>query len=258
MLVDSHCHLNYEPLISNIPNVIKYCKKNNVQKILSIGTTFENSKISVFLTNKYRELYTTVGIHPHEVEKDGDNFKYLTKLFDNPNKIIGVGETGLDYYYKKSCKNKQIDLFEKHIDLAKIKKVPIIVHTRSADIDTYDIIKKKINNSNLKFLIHCFSGNLEFCKKLLDLNCYISFSGIITFKKSQQLRDIAKIVPMDKILVETDSPYLTPEPLRGKSNNPANVKYVAECLANLKNISLKEISEITTDNFLKLFNLKKL
>ena len=258
MLIDSHCHLNYEPLIFDIPNVIENCKKNNVQKILSIGTTFENSKSSVFLTNKYRELYTTVGIHPHEVEKDGDNFKYLIKLFDNPNKIIGIGETGLDYYHKKSCKNKQIDLFEKHIDLAKIKKVPIIVHTRSADIDTYDIIKKKINNSNLKFLIHCFSGNLEFCKKLLDLNCYISFSGIITFKKSQQLRDIAKVVPMDKILVETDSPYLTPEPLRGKSNNPANVKYVAECLANLKNISLKEISEITTYNFLKLFNLKKL
>jgi len=256
MLVDSHCHLNYEPLISNIPNIIKNCKKNNVQKILSIGTTFKNSEISVNLTNKYKELYTTVGIHPHEVDNDKGNFKYLIKLFDKPNKIIGVGETGLDYYYENSKKNTQIDYFQKHIELAKLKKIPVIVHTRSADADTLNVINKNVNNSNAKFLIHCFSGSLEFCKKLLDLNCYISFSGIITFKNSHELREITKIVPLDKILVETDSPYLSPVPLRGQGNTPSNVKLVADCLAKIKGTSLKEISEITTRNFYNFFNIK--
>ena len=257
MLIDSHCHLNYEPLISSIPDVIKDCKKNNIQKILSIGTTFKNSEISVNLTNKYKELYTTVGIHPHEADNDKDNFKYLIKLFDNPNKIIGVGETGLDYYYENSKKNTQIELFQKHIELAKLKKIPVIVHTRSADIDTINMINMNIKNSNVKFLIHCFSGGLEFCKKLLDLDCHISFSGIITFKNSQELRETAKIVPLNKILVETDSPYLSPVPLRGQSNTPSNVKFVADCLAKIKGISLEEISEITTRNFNNLFDIKE-
>ena len=255
MLVDSHCHLNYKPLILNLPNVIKNCKENKVEKILSIGTTFKNSETSVHITNKYKELYTTIGIHPHEADNDIKNFKYLINLFDIPNKIIGVGETGLDYYYENSKKNTQIDLFQRHIDLAKIKKIPVIVHTRSADTDTYDIIKKNINNSSTKFLIHCFSGNLEFCKKLLDLGCYISFSGIITFKNSNNLRDVVKTVPLDRILVETDSPYLSPVPLRGSSNVPANVKYIAECLAKIKKISFDEISKLTTNNFYDLFNL---
>jgi len=255
MLVDSHCHLNYKPLILNIPSVIKNCKENNVEKILSIGTTFKNSETSVHITNKYKELYTTVGIHPHEADNDIKNFKYLKNLFDIPNKIIGVGETGLDYFYENSKKNTQIDLFQRHIDLAKIKKIPVIVHTRSADTDTYNIIKKNSNNFSTKFLIHCFSGNLEFCKKLLDLGCYISFSGIITFKNSNYLRDVVKIVPLDRILVETDSPYLSPVPLRGSSNVPANVKYIAESLARIKKISFDEISRLTTNNFYDLFNL---
>ena len=181
----------------------------------------------------------------------------MIKLFDNPNKIIGIGETGLDYYYENSKKNTQIELFQKHIELAKLKKIPVIVHTRSADIDTINMINKNIKNSNVKFLIHCFSGGLEFCKKLLDLNCYISFSGIITFKNSQELRETIKIVPLNKILVETDSPYLSPVPLRGKSNTPSNVKFVADCLAKIKGISLEEISETTTRNFNNLFDIKE-
>jgi TatD DNase family protein len=174
----------------------------------------------------------------------------LDKLIDikkKSKKIIGFGETGLDYFYKRSEKKDQIFSFEKHIEFATCEKVPVIIHTRDADEDTISIIKK--NYTKTKFLIHCFTGNLEFAKKLLDLGCLISFSGIITFKNLTDLRSVVKYVPMDKMLVETDSPYLSPDPLRGKSNEPANVKIIAEKVASIKGISLDDVANITTKNF---------
>jgi TatD DNase family protein len=166
-------------------------------------------------------------------------------------KIIAFGETGLDYFYKKSEKKDQLYSFEKHIELAISETVPIIVHTRDADEDTLTIIKS--HRLKTKFLIHCFTGSLEFAKKLLNLGCFISFSGIITFKKSSDLRDVVKYVPIEKMLIETDSPYLSPDPFRGKSNEPANVKIVAENVALIKNISFEAVANITSRNFKNFF-----
>ena len=170
-------------------------------------------------------------------------------------KILAFGETGLDYFYKRSERKDQIFSFENHIEFAISEKVPVIIHTRDANEDTILIIKKYYKKT--KFLIHCFTGNLEFAKKLLNLECLISFSGIITFKKSHELRDVVKFVPLDRILIETDSPYLSPDPFRGKSNEPANLRIIAENIATIKKISFEEISEVTTKNFHKLFFYEK-
>ena len=166
-------------------------------------------------------------------------------------KIIGFGETGLDYFYKRSEKRDQIFSFEKHIEFAISEKVPVIIHTRDADEDTISIIKKYYNRT--KFLIHCFTGSLEFAKNLLNLECLISFSGIITFKNSNELRNVVKYVPLERMLIETDSPYLSPDPLRGKSNEPANVKIVGENIAKIKEISFEEVAKLTTENFKNFF-----
>ena len=172
-------------------------------------------------------------------------------LKKNNKKIIAFGETGLDYFYKRSEKKDQIIAFEKHVEFSISEKIPVIIHTRDADDDTISIIKKYYKKTN--FLIHCFTGNLEFAKNLLNLNCLISFSGIITFKKSNDLRNIVKYVPLEKMLIETDSPYLSPDPFRGKSNEPANVKIVAETVASIKQISFEQVATSTTANFNNFF-----
>ena len=166
-------------------------------------------------------------------------------------KIIAFGETGLDYFYERSEKSDQILSFEKHIEFSMAENVPVIVHTRDADDDTISIIKKYYEKTN--FLIHCFTGKLDFAKDLLNLNCLISFSGIITFKKSNDLREVVKYVPLERMLIETDSPYLSPAPFRRKSNEPANVKIVAEAVASIKQISFEEVAHFTTVNFKNLF-----
>jgi len=208
MIIDSHCHLDYEPLISDINKIILNAKKNNVTNLLTIGTSLKSSKKVLEIVEKY-------------------------------------------YFYKRSEKNDQIQSFEKHIEFAISEKVPVIIHTRDADEDTISIIKKYYTKT--KFLIHCFTGSLDFAKNLLDLECLISFSGIITFKKSTDLRNVVKYVPMEKMLIETDSPYLSPDPFRGKSNEPANVKIVAENIALIKEISFEEVANLTTSNFNKFF-----
>lgn len=251
-LFDSHCHLTYEPLKSNIEKIIQDCKENNINTLLSIGTTFLNSRESLDLAKKYDNIFTSVGIHPHEVDKDFKNFKLLKKLTDE-NKVIGIGETGLDFFYNHSKKDNQIVSFEKHIELARNKKLAVIVHTRNANDDTIRIIKREKNKFDTKFLIHCFSEDEFFCKKLIDLGCYISFSGIVTFRNADKVREAAKIVPLNKILIETDSPYLTPEPMRGKPNSPVNVKYIANILAEIKEISLNNFSKSILKNFNNLF-----
>ena len=251
-LIDSHCHLTYEPLKSDVKKIIQDCKEANIDTLLSIGTTYLNSKESLDLANEYNNIYTSIGIHPHEVDEDFKNFELLKNLVCEK-KVIAIGETGLDFFYNHSTKNSQITSFEKHIEFARNKKLPLIVHTRNADHDTLEIIKNEKNRYNTKFLIHCFSGDKVFCKKLLDLDCHISFSGIITFKNAANVREAAKIVPIEKILIETDSPYLAPEPMRGKVNTPKNIIYIAECLAKIKEMSLNNFSITIQKNFNKFF-----
>ena len=197
-------------------------------------------------------IYGTFGIHPHETEKDIINKDIIIENIKNNKKIIGVGETGLDFFYNNSNKNRQIDSFKEHIEASLKLNIPIIIHSRNAESETFDILNSYKNN-NLKILMHCFTGSTEFSKKLLNLNAFFSASGIITFKNSLDLQDTFKLLPLDKILIETDSPFLAPIPMRGKKNEPSFIKYTALKLAELKNVTFDKINQQTSINFEKLF-----
>jgi TatD DNase family protein len=251
MIIDSHCHLDYEPLINDINQVLLNAKNNNISHLLTIGTGLDSSKKVYEIVEKYENIYGSIGIHPNSTTNNLDDLNELLTIKKKSKKIIAFGETGLDYFYKRSKKKDQLYSFEKHIELAISERVPVIVHTRDADQDTLSVIKN--NHLKTKFLIHCFTGSLEFAKKLLEFGCLISFSGIITFKKSSDLRSVVKYVPIEKMLIETDSPYLSPDPLRGRSNEPANVKIVAENVALIKDISFEDVADITSTNFKNFF-----
>ena len=256
MIVDSHCHLDYSSLYNQLDDVIKRAEYNQVKYLLTICTTLKSFETIKLITDKYENIYGTFGIHPHETKK----FVHVDKTFilnskkDN-NKIIGIGETGLDFYYNFSEKNIQRKSFIEHINAALELNIPIIVHTREAENDTCEILKSENKNSNLKILIHCFTGSKEFARKLIDIDCHISVSGIITFKNSNELTNTIATIPIERLLVETDSPYLSPLPFRGKSNEPAHIIHIVEKLSQIKRLSEKEVMEKTSDNFFKLFNL---
>ena len=256
MIIDSHCHLDYPNLFNNLDDVIKRAKSNNVNILLTICTNIESfSKIKV-ITKKYDNVYGTFGIHPHEAKNHTNiDSKFISKSVLDTKKIVGVGETGLDFFYNHSDKKTQIKSFTNHIESASSLNIPIIVHSRNAEADTYEILKSEKKNNNLKVLIHCFTGSKDFAKKLIDIGCYISLSGIITFKNSQKLLDAVSIIPIENLLVETDSPYLSPHPYRGKSNEPSFIVHTVDKLSNIKNISLDSVIKNTTQNFYKLFNI---
>jgi len=254
MIIDSHCHLDYPHLYNQLDDVIKRAESNNIKKLLTICTTLESFDKIKLIIEKYNLIYGTFGIHPHETEKHKKvDSKYIINIKNNNNKIIGVGETGLDYYYNHSDKKIQKKSFLEHINSASTLNIPVIVHSRDAEKDTYEIIKAEKKNSNLKVLVHCFTGTKEFAKKLLDIGCYISISGIVTFKNSTELSDTASYIPLDKLLVETDSPYLAPAPLRGKPNEPSFIVHTIAKLSEIKNVSKDIVEERTTQNFKKLF-----
>ena len=255
MFVDSHCHLTYEPLVDNISTIVKNCKASDVHKLLTIGTNIESSVKCIEISKQYENIYSSIGIHPVEAHNEMNKKDQIQKLYRSSNKNIGYGETGLDFYYSVSEKKSQIDLFENHIKYAIEDNSTVIVHTRNAEDETLNILKEHKKNSNLRVLIHCFTGSMKFAKSLLDIGCYISFSGIITFKNATDIQDVATYVPLNRILIETDSPYLSPHPLRGKKNSPENVVLVAKKLSELKNLNIDHIGKETTSNFLKLFNL---
>ena len=256
MIADSHCHLDYPNLYNELDDVVNRAIKNDVKLLLTICTTVESFKRIKLIVDKYKNIYGTFGIHPHETK----NFKNMTDTLiigykNESKKIIGIGETGLDYYYNHSDKNIQKKIFAQHIEAAKELDIPLIVHSRDAEIDTFDILKSYMKNSKLKTIIHCFTGSKDFAKKIINIGCYISISGIITFKGSNELSETISSIPIDKLLVETDSPYLAPIPNRGKSNEPSFITHTIEKLSIIRNIEKKVIIENTTNNFRKLFNL---
>ena len=251
-MIDSHCHLDHEPLYSNIKDVIKRSKENGLKKILTISTnskSFDNIKRIVDFDEM---IYGSIGIHPHESSSDKMDKEFIVENANKLKKIIGVGETGLDFYYKNSKKDDQIESFERHIEASIELNYPLIVHSRSAEIETFNILNK-YKNSNIKILMHCFTGSKEFAKKMMTLNAYFSASGIITFKNSIDLQETFKIVENEKILIETDSPFLAPVPMRGKKNEPSYIKYTLEKLSELKSITFDELEIITNNNFERLF-----
>ena len=256
MIVDSHCHLDFSELFNQLDEIIHRAESNQVKCFLTICTTLESFERIKLIINKYKNIYGTFGIHPHETKKFTNvDSKFILDLKKKYKKVIGIGETGLDFYYNYSDKKIQIKSFIEHIHAASELNIPIIVHSRNAEIDTYEIIKSEIKNSNLKVLIHCFTGSKDFAKKLLDLNCYISLSGIITFKNSAELADTASYIPIEKLLVETDSPYLAPLPYRGKTNEPSYIIQTIEKLSKIKKISKESVIENTTKNFKELFSI---
>jgi TatD DNase family protein len=254
-MIDSHCHLDHEPLYENLLDIISRSKKVGITKLLTICTTpdsFENIKTIV---KKDPMIYGTYGIHPHETENNQLNKQIIINNVNQNSKIIGIGETGLDFFYNYSNKNKQIDSFKAHIEASIELNKPIIIHSRDAENETFEILNS-YKDRKLKLLMHCFTGSLEFSKKLLTLDAFFSASGIITFKNSIDLQNTFKTIPLEKLLIETDSPFLAPIPMRGKKNEPSFIKYTLEKLSSLKEIDVKKMSEITTNNFNKLFNLE--
>ena len=251
-MIDSHCHLDHEPIFSNLDKVIERSKKEGIEKLLTICTTLESFTNILKIIEMDKIIYGTFGIHPHEADKDLITMDQIYLNIKKNDKIIGIGETGLDFYYNNSKKEAQIQSFNLHIDAAIKYDLPIIIHSRSAEIETYEILKNKFK-PNLKILMHCFTGSTQFAKKLLDLNAFFSASGIITFKNSIELQETFKIIPNEKLLIETDSPFLSPEPMRGKKNEPSFIKYTAKKLGFLKNIETQNLISHTTNNFNKLF-----
>ena len=252
-MIDSHCHLDHEPLFSNLSEVINRSKKVGIKKILTICTTFDSFKKIKEILKKDEIIFGTYGIHPHEAKNNKVTSDLIIDEITKNKKIIGIGETGLDFFYNHSDKKDQIRSLEEHIKAAIILKIPLIIHSRNAESETLEIFNN-YKNENLKILMHCFTGSKEFAQKLLNFNTYFSASGIITFKNSQELQETFKIIPLNKLLIETDSPFLTPEPYRGKKNEPSFVKFTAEKLANLKKIDTQELIKTTSLNFKTLFN----
>tara|TARA_B100000989_G_scaffold285623_1_gene253519 strand:- start:1146 stop:1904 length:759 start_codon:yes stop_codon:yes gene_type:complete len=252
-MIDSHCHLDHEPLFSDLSNVIKRSKAVGIKKLLTISTSLESFGRIKDIINKDEIIYGTVGVHPHETNTKLITSENIVKNFNENPKIIGIGETGLDFYYNNSDKDKQIKSFNEHIEASIETKAPLIIHSRNAEKETFEILEN-YKNKNLKILMHCFTGSRTFAEKLISLNAFFSASGIITFKNSVELQETFKFLPLNKILIETDSPFLAPVPNRGKKNEPSFINYTAKKLSEIKNITKSELVKITTDNFNRLFN----
>ena len=251
-MIDSHCHLDHEPLFSNIETLIKRSKEAGITKILTISTTSDSFGKIIKIVDSDPIIYGTFGIHPHESETDIVSKEIIINNIKLNKKIIGVGETGLDFFYNHSDKKKQIESFEKHIQDSLSLDIPLIIHSRNAEDCTFEILNS-YKNQNLKILMHCFTGTSSFAKKLSELNAYFSASGIITFKNSVELQDTFSKIPLEKLLIETDSPFLAPVPMRGKKNEPSFVKFTAEKLSVIRKVNLDLIKDITSKNFDNLF-----
>ncbi len=254
-MIDSHCHLDHEPMYSDLKNVIQRSKDMGISKILTICTTIDSFDKIAKLIDCDPMIFGTFGIHPHECSKDLVTKDEIVNNIKKYNKIIGVGESGLDFYYNHSDKKTQITSFKTHIEASLELNIPIIVHSRSAENETYEILKS-FHKFKPKILMHCFTGSLEFAKKLISLGSYFSASGIITFKNSLDLQKTFEVIPNERLLIETDSPYLAPVPLRGKKNEPSYIKHTLSKLANIKNINIEDLESITSNNFNSLFDLK--
>lgn len=253
MLVDSHCHLNY-PQFADLGAVITRAKGMGVGLMQTISTKRSDFATVKSIAEAHPEVYCSIGIHPHEAEPHEDiTLEELLAEANHP-RVIGIGETGLDFYYEHSPRLAQETLFRRHIEAGRQLGLPVIVHSRDADEDTVRILEDEMKRGAFRFLIHCFSTGQYLADKSVEMGGYISVSGIITFKKSQALRDSVATVPLASLLVETDAPYLAPEPYRGKSNEPGYTSFVAERVAEIKDVSVEDVHKVTTENFFRLFS----
>lgn len=257
MLVDSHCHLNFADFNEDFSAVLQNAKAHDVTVMQTICTKISEFPTILRIARQYPNIYCSVGIHPHEVASEAISSVANIIQLTEDEKVIGIGETGLDYFYEHSPRSLQQDSFREHIAAARVTGLPIIIHTREADEDTIAILEEEMKKGAFKGLIHCFSSSHWLAEKAMEMGFYISISGIVTFKKADALKESVKKIPLEKLLVETDAPYLAPVPFRGKRNEPAFTKYTAEYIAELKGVSYEQVAEITTNNFYKLFTKAK-
>lgn len=252
MLVDSHCHLNFPEFKEDLDQVVTRAREYGIGHMLTVNTRLSESLDIQAIAERYENIFCSVGVHPHD-SKDYNQPDLVTQLKKHAQhpKVVALGETGLDFFYNNSDREPQIDCFNMHLASGINLDLPVIIHTRDADEDTLSCLDQY---SGVKGVFHCFSGSSDFAKQGLDRGLYISFSGIITFKTAAELRETVKFVPLDKMLVETDSPFLAPIPNRGKRNEPAFTSFVAKMVAELKGVSEQEVAEATTENFFTLFS----
>jgi TatD DNase family protein len=251
MLVDSHCHLNFPEFTENMPAVLQAMRDNGVEHALCIGVTLEKFPQVLAIAEAHEHIYATVGIHPDNEGVEEASVERLVQLADHP-KVVGIGETGLDYFRLTGDLEWQRDRFRRHIRAAVACGKPLVIHTRSAAEDTLRIMREE-GAERCGGVMHCFTESQDVADQAMELGFYISFSGIVTFKNAEALKQVAKTIPLDRMLVETDSPFLAPIPFRGKTNQPAYVKHVAAYIAELRGISLDAVAEATTRNFFQLF-----
>jgi len=252
MLIDTHVHLNAHQFKDNVEEVIKRALENDVKKMIVVGFDDQTNKKAIELAERYDFIYATVGFHPTDAKDVTEKqLKDLIPLLEHE-KVVGIGECGLDFYWDKEHNERQIELFRWHIELSIKYDMPLIIHMRDASEATYNVLS---DYENLKGIMHCYSGSAEMAPLFMDLGLHISLGGPVTFKNGRVPKEVALVVPLDKLLVETDSPYLSPHPFRGKTNEPARVKLVAEEIARLKNVSYRKIAEVTTKNAIQLFNI---
>ncbi len=255
MLIDSHVHLDDERFDGDRDILINSLKDNKIELVINIGADMNSSMSSIELSKRYDNIYAAIGVHPHSAsemtEKTLDELREMSK----EDKVIAIGEIGLDYYYDNSPRDIQRKWFREQLELAKELDLPVIIHSRDATKETYDIIKEA-QDGTLRGVLHCFSGSVEVAMEYIKLGFYISIGGTVTFKNARVVREVAEAVPLDKLLIETDCPYLTPEPYRGKRNEPMFVKYVAEKIAEIRGISVEELAKSTNKNTKELFRIK--
>ena len=255
-LVDSHCHIDFEPLREELPAVLERARANDVTHLLCVAVNLEDypriAQMAAAHSDTCPRIYASVGVHPNHTDCHEPSTAELVELADNPN-VVAIGETGLDYFREEVATPWQRQRFENHIEAAKLSGKPLIVHTRSAADDTMDMLES-LHAKQAGGVMHCFGEDWQTAKRALDIGFYISFSGIVTFKNADAIKQVAKKVPLDRMLVETDSPYLAPVPYRGKTNEPSFVRHTASYLAELREVTLQHLAETTSDNFFRLFN----
>lgn len=253
MLVDHHCHLDFPDFESDRAAYVARANAAGVGVLVTISTRIDRHQIYRAIAEAHENVYCTVGTHPHQAHEELDvSVDEIIRLSEHP-KCVGIGEAGLDYFYKKSSPEAQAEGLRRHIAAARMTGLPLEIHTREADTDTTRILEDEMGKGEFKAILHCFTGGAELARRAVELGLYVSFSGVVTFKKSEALRAIAADVPLDRILVETDAPFLAPEPFRGKRNEPAFVAHTAAALAKVKNVSEADFAAVTTANFFRLF-----
>lgn len=254
-LIDTHCHLTMSHFDEDRPEVIRRAREAGIATIITVGTDLDDSRRAIALAEEYEFIFAAAGIHPHDVKniKDTEATYETLKTLASNHRVVALGETGLDYHYLHSPKHLQQEHFGMEIEMAKTLNLPLIIHSREAKEDTLKILKE--NAEGIRGVFHCFSGDMEMAERALEMGFYISFSGVVTFKNAKGILDILAAIPLDRILIETDAPYLTPHPYRGKRNEPAYVRYVADKVAEIKGLSIEALGKTLLNNSASLFKL---